>query len=623
MRPIKSAILLFLACIALLAQHEAALVNIDGEAFESVANSTELVSLRTTESKTFLNSDGTKTSLIRAGSMHYVDETGLYRDIELTPVESQLDKIAFENTTNTLKCFFPEFGGLSDGVAVEYEGKRINIAKDLSVKFLRKGKALLYESLYPQSPVSEGNCISYDISPNIRLDYDILVDKLEQKIILRECPDDFDQIVIEEIISIPTDWSLESMGAEDHIALKDESDEVAFVFPKPFIHDASGSRRHEAPSIEYEIEELVGAYALRMIIDSEWLCAADREYPVTIDPTVTLYADYLYSTGFIEHLVYDYIYNYHSNYGSYNAEIYVGSFNDDFIGWYAIERGWAEFSIGGIPGGADITNTVLYANCRTYSVIGGPPFYLQLYEMDIQPSTSGASSVYGDIGSHTMYSGGNYINYTGLYTFDLGTSADADLEGAGSWFAVGFKQQDESGYSWCEGAFHGNPSASRPYLEVTYSGGTAGSWIGVVSSDWNTGGNWGDGLVPTSSVDVTIPNASTTPHDPTISASANCRNMLIESGGVVNGGSGTLNCYGNWTNNGTMNGASSTVIFSSSGSQTISGTTQPNFYNVRLNKPSGTLYLGRNINVSGELDITYAGNPNRFETGGYKIDFTP
>jgi len=627
MLSIKRGIILILICLAVVAQGDIRLADLDEQVLGAFGNSTELASLRRADSKTFINPDGTKTTMISGGRMHYLDESGIYRDIDLRPVPSETGGMAFENRSNELKSFFPAADAIDNGVILEYKGDRVSIARDFELKILKTDGTEEVKYLESHSPTIHENRVLFDLSPSIRLEYEILVDKVEQNIVIEENPGDVEEIIIAETIELPDDWIIEAMSEGGHLVIKDETGEPVMVFPSPYVFDSGNSHRNPASEraiASYEFENIGGEYALEIHIDGEWLNSRDRVYPVTIDPTVTLYANYIYSTGFIEAFVWDYTYTYHSNYGSYNAEIYVGSLREDMIGWYAVERGWAEFSTGGIPGGADVTNTVLYVNCRTHSVIGGPAFYLQLYEMDIQPSTAGASAVYGDIGTHTMYSGGNYISHSGLYNIDLGTSADADLEAASSWFAVGFKQQNESGSSWCEGAFYGNPSANRPYLVVTYTAGcVTGTWLGITSTAWNTASNWCAGIIPTSSVDVTIPNASTTPYNPTISSSANCRNILIESGGVVNGGSGTLNCYGNWVNNGTMNGASSTVVFSSSASQTISGSSQPNFFNVRLNKPAGTLSLGRNIGVAGKLDVTYGGNPNRLNTGSYKIDFTP
>ena len=55
----------------------------------------------------------------------------------------------------------------------------------------------------------------------------------------------------------------------------------------------------------------------------------------------------------------------------------------------------------------------------------------------------------------------------------------------------------------------------------------AGSWIGVVSSQWENPNNWFSTSVPTASTDVNIP---TTPNDPNIQSNVEINSLIIESG---------------------------------------------------------------------------------------------
>lgn len=70
-------------------------------------------------------------------------------------------------------------------------------------------------------------------------------------------------------------------------------------------------------------------------------------------------------------------------------------------------------------------------------------------------------------------------------------------------------------------------------------------WSGAKNTDWNTAGNWLYGVVPSSTVDVKIPNVTNDPvcDNLTIGPTSN---LTIEGGGAL-----TIN--GNLTNNGTLN----------------------------------------------------------------------
>ncbi|MEI7801458.1 MAG: GEVED domain-containing protein [Bacteroidota bacterium] len=73
-----------------------------------------------------------------------------------------------------------------------------------------------------------------------------------------------------------------------------------------------------------------------------------------------------------------------------------------------------------------------------------------------------------------------------------------------------------------------------------------GTWIGVVSNDWNTSGNWCGG-VPTATTDVIINSGM--PNDPLVDlgAVATCHNITINAGASLSIASNTLNMKGDLT----------------------------------------------------------------------------
>ncbi len=134
-----------------------------------------------------------------------------------------------------------------------------------------------------------------------------------------------------------------------------------------------------------------------------------------------------------------------------------------------------------------------------------------------------------------------------------------------------------------------NTSASRfgstttGIINIAVSGCTAGNWIGVTSTDWFTASNWCSG-VPTSSSDIVIPSG--TPNQPNINAAgAVARNITINSGATLTiTGSNGLGVSGNWTNNGTFTGTTSTVTFTGAAAQIMAGSAATLFGNLTINK---------------------------------------
>lgn len=146
--------------------------------------------------------------------------------------------------------------------------------------------------------------------------------------------------------------------------------------------------------------------------------------------------------------------------------------------------------------------------------------------------------------------------------------------------------------------------------ELSYS-----RWTGLVSTDWNNAANWSPMSVPTPSSYVKIPDATTTPNDPTLPANANTQimSLLLETGFILNSGNSDnaqlslTHNLGTWSNNGgTFNPGNSTVNFIRYGNTTISGTTS--FYNLHLaDTVILTLNGGTYIKIGGALTIGETG----------------
>ena len=75
-----------------------------------------------------------------------------------------------------------------------------------------------------------------------------------------------------------------------------------------------------------------------------------------------------------------------------------------------------------------------------------------------------------------------------------------------------------------------------------------GLWTGTNGTNWNDGGNWDDGNVPTSTVDVDIPDVT---NQPTVNiTNAECQNLNIQDGATLTIPAGnTLTINGTYTKN--------------------------------------------------------------------------
>jgi hypothetical protein len=148
-------------------------------------------------------------------------------------------------------------------------------------------------------------------------------------------------------------------------------------------------------------------------------------------------------------------------------------------------------------------------------------------------------------------------------------------------------------------------------ISLAETGLTYYTWTGATNTDWKTASNWSTNSVPTSTAFVIIPDAATTPNDPTLPAGENTElmSMQIESGGILNSGSSDnailslTHNIGTWSNNGgTFNPGNSTVRFTRDGNSTISGTTS--FYNLYISELTTlNMTASTHIKIAGAITI--------------------
>gem|GEM_PF-2160745 len=155
----------------------------------------------------------------------------------------------------------------------------------------------------------------------------------------------------------------------------------------------------------------------------------------------------------------------------------------------------------------------------------------------------------------------------------------------------------------CLAASTGNSNNITATINATH-------WTGSVSNDWNNGGNWECGVVPTSGIDADIP--STCSQFPLIGSGTNtCRNLTIHSSCSVSINSGAkLNIEGTLDHNGSITG-DGYVCFHGSSAQICKG-------NGRIDNCEHDNGSGTTINSGDSLHIikTFKPTSGTFYTNG-------
>ena len=213
-----------------------------------------------------------------------------------------------------------------------------------------------------------------------------------------------------------------------------------------------------------------------------------------------------------------------------------------------------------------------------------------------------AGNFYGIAGKATFTSGSMYVNqvgYTGdaLGSFEIDAASDLTISGGTIYYE--------------------SPNASATGYDVyIIAGGTKSI----------TGGTFQIGDASTGSSKTFLINSAVSLYNltinstntPTVKLSA----ALTVSNAFTNGGVFDANASGPYgltiggafTNNGTFTARTATVTFNGGSAQTISGTTDPNFYNFTLNNASGAS-IGLNTTVQGTFTFTLG----KFTTQGYTL----
>lgn len=74
--------------------------------------------------------------------------------------------------------------------------------------------------------------------------------------------------------------------------------------------------------------------------------------------------------------------------------------------------------------------------------------------------------------------------------------------------------------------------------------------------------------------------------------------LLINTGGILNGGTSSIRINGSWSNSGTFNSGTGSVYFGGGSANTITNTNGETFYNLIINKTGSTVNLAANTNIT-------------------------
>ena len=245
---------------------------------ETLAEAREIVELRTVDSSTFQNPDGTQTTEYFAAPVFYPDTSGELVPIEATAVASSRSGVAFETKAAPVQA---HMGSSSTG-----EILRVVAGADAVAFQLATIEAPVTGRAADRTPLLDdnGDVVYPDVFPGIDLRYNVLPYGTKEDIVIRE-PTDIRRFAF--FADAPgMKPRLNDDGSIDFIRGR----KPIFHLPAPFMVDSADEADGDgvrSTDVAYELSSVTGRTVVTVVADDAWLSDPERVYPIYIDPTTT------------------------------------------------------------------------------------------------------------------------------------------------------------------------------------------------------------------------------------------------------------------------------------------------------------------------------------------------
>lgn len=239
----------------------------------------EILEKRTLNEKHFIQEDGTIVASVYPMNVHY-NLNGKLEDINNSLEENGGE---FENKTNAFKVKFSKKSSKNNLVKLKINNYNIkwslqNSNKVEAIKLNNDGEK--EDSKFKLKDIYSGTIKYENILENIDIEYDVISSKIKENIILKN------KSAINQEISFEYDTDkLKMEKTEDGriILYEKNKDEIEFFLEAPYMYDAKGETSND---IDIELSNKDNQYTMILKPNKEWLESPEREYPITIDPTV-------------------------------------------------------------------------------------------------------------------------------------------------------------------------------------------------------------------------------------------------------------------------------------------------------------------------------------------------
>ncbi len=462
------------------------------EAFGNRAQSSEIIELRDANSKHFKNENGDVTAFITAGNINYL-ENGKWKTIFHSIVS---DANGFSNTTNFHKTYYPQTAAGAITTILP-SGETLVDMKDMRMYYLVGNSVVQPLTIAPNTGTVDFNELTYsNVYGNgidLKLTQHTTIRKMDYIIqnlnALATIPTGAEYLVFEEKVVLPNGWNA-TLTDENYI-LVTGTNGLKAVFNKPvFIespsmhtyevngesHTHSGAERIDGT---YQLEQNGTVLTIKTLVPIAWLTAAERTFPVTIDPSVNMYPN---NANWWTGTIHTYgntptVYTETDIYDAYDDEMIIGKGNyDPWYGYYESDdcyHSWAKFNLTTLPSTCLSTVSFHFYTADDAGVIGSGCFMnFNVKPLAYDPVPSSNATVLADIRDGSLYGSFSLTSATesGWQNLTLNATATSDFIASipTGWFGLGLSTTGiASGhydFLWIRAHSHAN----KPYILVDY-----------------------------------------------------------------------------------------------------------------------------------------------------------
>ena len=290
---------------------------------------------------------------------------------ELPPAESGKEETTAAAMAASVSAKIENPKGAKPGAALA-PGNQIN---SVGVTDDTEAASSLEDQLQPEKISSK---VTYEnVWPGVDLQYYNYGYNVKESIIVRQPQKSYRYSFLLNLEGLTP--VLRESGSVD---LLDENEKILYQIPAPYLVDAGQSVSYDAA---YELVHTTEGYVLTVEAAAEWINAEDRQFPVTIDPTLILYGSD-FGNSFTATCVTTEKPN---TPGSGVESLYIGhrTTGDEMQVFFQFA------SLPAIPANCNVVNATLNLYQHTYSQVGLNRIFVQAHEVtSARPSSYGSNA---------------------------------------------------------------------------------------------------------------------------------------------------------------------------------------------------------------------------------------